>query len=533
MNRLITIVLATALFFAAAPSVGAGKNADEEYAKAKACYGELKSDAVKAKEHGEWERCISLFEKFHAKNKDATDSATAAYNAGKLGQELYLRQHRLSDAEDAIKAYNVVVNEYPKNPLADDALYQIGRLRHDPLKQDDKAKCAFTYITENYPNGDMAGKAKEELELLALPRDGAVGDGAMAGPRNPAALVSVDVEKGADETKVILNLSRRAAYSVDFTEFGRRTKSPPKLDLLLVYTKPAELLEKKYNVSSPELSNIKVRKDFLKGGTRLIFEMAPNSFYDVDAGGDKITLKFKKAKAKSEKKGAAATQKKFVIVIDPGHGGSDAGAIGPTGLEEKTVTLAVSKLLASKLEKAPTTKVYLTRTKDKNLTLEERNAFAVSKKTDIFVSIHANAAKNRKMTGIETYFLNNASDAAAEKLAKRENSTAKKKLSDVEHILSTMLQNYDAEESRLLAGDVHASLMRQMGKRYKGIKNRSVRSALFYVLVGAKCPAILVETSFISNPQEEKRLASKSYRDDLAGAIASGILKYVKTNVKT
>ncbi len=133
------------------------------------------------------------------------------------------------------------------------------------------------------------------------------------------------------------------------------------------------------------------------------------------------------------------------------------------------------------------------------------------------------------MSGIETYYLNNASDAAAGKLAKRENKAAKKKLSQVEHILSTMLQNYDTAESEVLASDVQGSLMSRMGKRYEGIRNRRVRSALFYVLFGAKCPAILVESSFISNPREEKRLKDHDYQEELARSILDGIQKYVSS----
>lgn len=219
-------------------------------------------------------------------------------------------------------------------------------------------------------------------------------------------------------------------------------------------------------------------------------------------------------------------------MIDPGHGGDEAGAMGPRGTKEGDVVLAISKQLAAILEKDKDMGVFLTRKRDKALTLEDRNEFAVSKGADLFISIHANAATNRKMSGIETYFLNNASDKAAEKLARRENMASKKKVSDVEHILSTMLQNYDAAESKDLAMRIQRSLMRRMGKKYPNIKNRSVRSALFYVLVGAKCPAVLVETSFISNPTEEKRLTNKKYQEEIAASIADGIRAYLKDSEK-
>jgi N-acetylmuramoyl-L-alanine amidase len=175
-------------------------------------------------------------------------------------------------------------------------------------------------------------------------------------------------------------------------------------------------------------------------------------------------------------------------------------------------------------------KIYLTRKRDKYLTLEQRNAFAVSNKADIFISVHANASTNPAMTGIETYYLNNATDKAAEKLARRENAASHKKLSDEEHILSTMLQNVNTEESKTLALHVQGSLMKKMKSNYKNVKDRQLRSALFYVLVGAKCPAILVETSFISNKTEEERLLDPKYQESVAAAIAEGVQTYIKKN---
>ena len=105
-----------------------------------------------------------------------------------------------------------------------------------------------------------------------------------------------------------------------------------------------------------------------------------------------------------------------------------------------------------------------------------------------------------RVGGIETYYLNNATDRAAARLAKQENKASGKKLSDVEHILSTMLQNHDTAESAQLARDIQKSMMTRMSSRYPSVADRGVRSALFYVLVGAKCPAVLLETSFISIP---------------------------------
>lgn len=215
-------------------------------------------------------------------------------------------------------------------------------------------------------------------------------------------------------------------------------------------------------------------------------------------------------------------------MIDPGHGGHDHGAIGKFGTSEKDVVLSISKMLAKELSR-DIDKVTLTRSKDKYITLEERDKIAVKKKADLFVSIHANAANDRKMGGVETYYLNNATDKAAARLAERENKSLGKKMSDVQQILSTMQQNFDTVESRKLAQQIQNSLVKNLSKKYKGVKDRKVRSALFYVLVGSKCPAVLVEASFLSNPVEEKRLRSDAYQMEVASSIADGVRKYLNS----
>jgi len=146
-----------------------------------------------------------------------------------------------------------------------------------------------------------------------------------------------------------------------------------------------------------------------------------------------------------------------------------------------------------------------------------------------FISVHANASEGRSMSGVETYYLNNATDEAANRLAKRENHSSQARVSKVDHIISTMLQNVDTEESREVATKVQGALtstLARFGKQGK-VHDRGVRSALFYVLVGAKCPAILVETSFISNPREEKLLRDRAYQSSIAGAITNGVGSYL------
>lgn len=217
------------------------------------------------------------------------------------------------------------------------------------------------------------------------------------------------------------------------------------------------------------------------------------------------------------------------IAIDPGHGGKDPGTTGHRGSLEKAVTLSISKRVARVLKKQLACDVSLTRVKDQFVSLDERNSIANRQQSDLFISIHANAAPSPSAHGVQTYYLNNASDDAAQRLAARENTMAGKSLSEVEHIVNTMLQNAFTEESRRLADTVHRALITRLQGKYTEIQDQKVRSALFYVLVGAKSPSILVETSYLSNPREEVRLMNATYQETIAQGIADGVQQFLRT----
>ncbi|RLF30642.1 MAG: N-acetylmuramoyl-L-alanine amidase, partial [Thermoplasmata archaeon] len=217
------------------------------------------------------------------------------------------------------------------------------------------------------------------------------------------------------------------------------------------------------------------------------------------------------------------------IVIDPGHGGKDPGAIGYyRSVKEKNVTLEVSKRLARKIREKLGCETILTRDRDVFLSLEERTAIANTKGADIFVSIHANANRNKRCHGIETYFLNLATDNEAIMVAARENATSTKNISDLEAILNDLLKNAMVSESSRLAGHVQHALIQKLKPRYKRVQDKGVKQAPFYVLLGAQMPSILVEIAFLTNPTECRRLNSASYQERVADAIATGIQNYIR-----
>jgi len=222
------------------------------------------------------------------------------------------------------------------------------------------------------------------------------------------------------------------------------------------------------------------------------------------------------------------------VIVDAGHGGHDTGAVGPSRVREKDVTLAIARRLAARLE-ASGYEVLLTRKDDRYLALEERTAFANAHRGDLFVSIHANAHPRRDRRGVETYVLNVADDRYAARLAARENGALRDDAGEgreVRRILSDLDAQSSADSSRRLARLVQREVV--SGTRIAAGETRDlgVKSALFYVLLGARMPAVLVETAFISNRAEERRLRDARFQEAVAASIARGVGAYARSEAR-
>ncbi|MBX3191765.1 MAG: N-acetylmuramoyl-L-alanine amidase [Labilithrix sp.] len=213
------------------------------------------------------------------------------------------------------------------------------------------------------------------------------------------------------------------------------------------------------------------------------------------------------------------------VVIDPGHGGNDPGATGPTGLKEKDVTLAVAHRVAPVLARNGV-EVTLTRDDDRFVTLEERTARANAFGADLFVSIHCNAAESRARKGVETYILDTTANEMAGKVAARENGTSQAASNEVAQLLASMRLADQATRSTRLAELMQRAAFASLSSQYGDVVDGGVHHAAFYVLVGARMPAVLFETSYISNNVEEQRLGSADYQQRLADAIANAVKAY-------
>jgi N-acetylmuramoyl-L-alanine amidase len=215
------------------------------------------------------------------------------------------------------------------------------------------------------------------------------------------------------------------------------------------------------------------------------------------------------------------------IVIDPGHGGRDPGAIGANGLQEKDVTLAVALLLRDRLKQHPGYRILMTRDKDVRISTRERVAFANSNKADLFISIHCNSLDKLQLNIIETYYFGAQADEESLRLAETENQGSEYLMAEFKGMIKKIGDNFKQQESNALATSIQNSLFRQMKAQDEKVVNRGTKMAPFVVLLGADMPSVLAEITCISNPEEEKKLADPEYLETFAQYLEGGIVGYL------
>ncbi|HZE80810.1 MAG TPA: N-acetylmuramoyl-L-alanine amidase [Candidatus Polarisedimenticolia bacterium] len=217
------------------------------------------------------------------------------------------------------------------------------------------------------------------------------------------------------------------------------------------------------------------------------------------------------------------------IVVDAGHGGHDTGTIGPNGLEEKDLVLDVALKLGKLLENKLGAEVVYTRDDDTFIPLETRTAIANKEQADLFISIHANSSDDPTARGVETYYLNFTSRADALEVAARENAVSEQSIHELQDLVKKIALKEKIGESREFATDVQRSLYAGLSAKSPSLRNRGVKKAPFVVLIGANMPSILAEISFVSNPDDAKKLKTNEYRQRIADSLYKGVFKYVNS----
>ena len=213
------------------------------------------------------------------------------------------------------------------------------------------------------------------------------------------------------------------------------------------------------------------------------------------------------------------------VVIDAGHGGHDPGARA-NGLNEAELVLDIAGRVRALLEKVPAMEVRMTRDSDVFVPLEQRTAIANREGADLFLSIHANASRNSRARGVETYFLNFASNPEAEAVAARENSTSGRTMRSLPEIVRAIALNNKIDESRDFADAVQKSMVRKLAARNAQLRDLGVKQAPFVVLIGAGMPSVLAEISFLTNKQDAQLLKTTAYRQQIAEALYEAVLRY-------
>lgn len=503
-----------------------------------------------------------------------------------LDKSLYLiaqAYHRLYDVmpnktylHEAQSYYRKLVSDLPGSPLADDSQYLLGiiSLEEDPAR----AYLEFVKVGMYFPNGDMRPRAEEKAAQLkaqlAAPQPKkadekpgvapsfAFASGSAATPslpsNTPAAPTATNNQAGMAQLKGTQHwagegYTRVALYVSEPVKFERHDlpAEPGISDTDRIYIdlknctveqnmEGSTIIQDPFlhrlRVAQYDPTQVRVALDVKDMKSYQIFSLADPYRLIIDVRGKKPTAgTVEKPQTVTVPKGSQTSTlarqlglQVGTIVLDPGHGGKDTGAISANGVYEKDIVLQIAKKLKKRLEATTGCRVVLTRTTDRFLSLEERTAIANANKADLFVSLHTNAHDDQRLRGTETYFLNLSKDKESARVAALENATSTRKISDLEHILKDIMLNTKINESAQLAKSVQQKMISDLSRRYDGVKDLGVKQAPFYVLLGAEMPSVLIETAFISNRAEEQRLRDGNFQENLAAGISRGIEAYIE-----
>ena len=564
---LIAFVL---LFFL--PHASSKEKNEALYEEAYKLYRQLSSDPKKARKKETWDLVGRTFYRIYSEDPDAKVAPKSLFIAAKVHEKKASRFNSPKDRETALRYSREFVRRYPKSSMADDSQLRAGRVLEQMGKKG-LAYEAYRKILREMPKDDMYEIAEKSVKRLAKYKPKPAPKKAEKAPKGFATLKKIRHWSTDDYTRVVIETDREVKFSSRMLGSDPNLKTPPRLYVDLektvldkaVNVEPVTrgLLEKiKFASNRPGVSRVVLYiKDFEGHKVFSLPKSKQNPHFrvvmDIEGTGsdpDRIFAKDPPSRgdgSRGEKKpvlesripeGSIGSLKQALglkirtVVIDPGHGGHDSGAVGPSGLKEKDVALEIAKRLRTKLleegKKFGIENVYLTRNSDRFIPLEERTAIAKKKKADIFISIHCNGHKTKKAHGIETYVLGFTDEQSSLQLAARENATTTKGL----HALRTILKDYilssKIEESQEVASHVQTSIIQRVSGKYRHVKNKGVKKAPFVVLIGADIPSVLVETSFITNPREEKRLKTRAYLERIVDGIVLGIEKYSKQSQK-
>ncbi len=548
---------------------------DKLYNKAAEKYHELLyKDTPLRKQADNWLRTIKQFQIIYRNYPKHHKVPKALFSNGMLYRSLYLWNSKEIYLDRSNITLRKLVQEFPKSELSDDAQFMVGENYELYKKNKDLAQVEYARVLDLFPGGSAAQKAQQKLQQfqtdqsitsqpntktastrqdLTIPHYGGLPE-EESKAQDPVLVSKVDYWSTIDWSRMVINTKSEVRYKYQLlkkdplhpqkrfyidiqnayipNKFKRRIAANDGLIAqarIAQYNKETvrivldlESLDKVkiFHFSLP--NQYKVVIDILGKTSPLQVDTPPKSTKDmVDTPGtDSGTTP-------SVSLSKALGLKVKTIVIDPGHGGKDPGASAFNTREKDLVLKIALELKKIIREKHPDIRVLLTRSTDRFIELEARTAFANENKADLFLSVHVNASIRKKLSGVETYFLNLTTDDEALSLAAKENQTSLKSISDLQAILNDLMTNSKIQESKDLAGKIQLSLVEITGKSQHKMRNLGVKQAPFTVLIGAQMPCVLIETGFLSNQLENKFLRTSKYRSTIAMGIYDGLKSYM------
>ena len=562
--RRVILLLCIFLPVGALPQTGTAETPNYLFSQARTFAQSVQADDSRRQMRHFWLRAIDGYQGVIDRFPSSRQAAQSQYLIGRLYSDMWEVSRISDDVDSAIAAYRLVTTQYSSSRLADDAQYAIGELFLERKGDRSRAYVEFERVVTLFPNGDMASKAKKRLEELA--------DAKPATTVSGRSLVNVSEVlhwSNPNNTRVAIYMGERTKYRYGFLPADKDAGRPRRLyiDILNARLDPALsqaipiedglLVRARAAQFSPD--TVRIVLDMQSVGEYKVFPLMSPFRLIVDVYGEKSAEERKqqqivessvdRLRAILEGSRAAPAPAEPTlrapppdlddlpltrqlglhirrVVIDPGHGGRDPGAVGVGNVYEKDIALNISRRVAEKIRERMKIDVVLTRDDDTFIPLEGRPGIARTKRGDLFISIHANAAASPNAYGIETYHLDMARDRSAVLVAARENASSEASVTEQQSILGDLMLTSKRNDSIKLARAVQGTMISNLSKSYDGIRDLGVKGAPFVVLIGADVPAILVETGFISNPREAKRLQDERYVDRLADSIAQGVEEY-------
>jgi N-acetylmuramoyl-L-alanine amidase len=561
------------------------------YDEAKFYYNQLQTNPNISASRDNWLKGTRNFRRIYLSNPKSEIAPSCLFMLGRIYGEMHERFQNGLDLDESIAYFKEITKLFPQHRLADDAFLALGQLYLDKKNNPQQAADYLSEIVTNYSNGDMHPDAENLLKVLSLEHDIALPKIMVSSSRDNKLSYVLPVKYWSSDnyTRVVIMASGPVNYKEILLEETENTPRRLYLDFKKSYIEPQyrapvpieDGLLKRIRTGQFSPDTVRVVLDIESIGSYKIYslpdpfrvvidvrgekfakdspkpmspagtpttaktEKKPAKHIEAEAAGDVVVLRDSKKVAVNMKPASEPAKIEALpnikplslaqqlglgvkkIILDPGHGGKDPGAMA-FGLKEKDIVLDIAKRLAPVLKKELGYEVVLTRKDDTFISLEERTALANTNNADLFISLHLNAHPSAKVRGLETYYLNLTTNAEAMRVAARENATSTHQMSELQDILSDIMKNSKIDESSRLAQQVHNSILSEADKKgFAEIKNLGVKQAPFYVLIGAQMPAILIELAFISNEKDVDNLKNQIFLEMLTKEIAEGIRVYV------